>query len=211
MNSKLLLLLVLTIISVSVESLLRSSVSYRVLTLKRFNKIKLAVGKDEDSEFEAMKLDQSKLDPKEKERLDFIQKLSLEADEMVRAAGFSIDGEQDEDEIELAIKDTQWSGQSDVEEVNLSKSNLNDITSRPLLFAGDVLALVVFALIGRNSHNEGMDLVAVFATAAPFVLSWTAVSSFVGGYTRTATASQVRAATILLSIYRYVSLLKPRS
>jgi hypothetical protein len=42
-------------------------------------------------ELDSLKLDESKLSPSEKERLSFIQKLTAEADEIVKAAGFNID------------------------------------------------------------------------------------------------------------------------
>jgi hypothetical protein len=42
-------------------------------------------------ELESIKLDESKLSPSERERLLFIQKLTTEADEIVKAAGFNID------------------------------------------------------------------------------------------------------------------------
>ena len=42
-------------------------------------------------ELESIKLDESKLSPSERERLSFIQKLTTEADEIVKAAVFNID------------------------------------------------------------------------------------------------------------------------
>lgn len=159
----------------------------------------LAVGQsNRPEELEDLKLDQSKISRSEKERLDFIQKLSLEADEMVKAAGFSMDGEQDDDEIDRAIRDTDWSGQSNVEETRVSQRNFGDLSSRPGLVFGDTLALFAFATIGRNSHNEGVDVLGIISTAAPFVLSWLAMSPFLGAYTRKATASQTQLASGLL-------------
>jgi hypothetical protein len=52
-----------------------------------------------------------------------------------------------------------------------------------LLVAGDALAFLVFAAIGRSSHGEaaGLDAVLqVVATAAPFAVGWFAVAPFLG-------------------------------
>jgi hypothetical protein len=65
-------------------------------------------------------------------------------------------------------------------------------TARPdwralLLIAGDALAFVVFAAIGRRSHGEVVGLAAlgqVLWTAAPFALGWFAVAPFVGAFRR---------------------------
>jgi hypothetical protein len=45
-------------------------------------------------EYKSMKVDESKLSQAEQERLAFIQKLSLEADEIIKAAGFSLNDEE---------------------------------------------------------------------------------------------------------------------
>ena len=50
--------------------------------------VKLYLSSDE---LDSIKLDESKLSPSERERLSFIQKLTTEADEIVKAAGFNID------------------------------------------------------------------------------------------------------------------------
>ena len=44
-----------------------------------------------------------------------------------------------------------------------------------LLVLGDVAALVVFALIGRRSHEEPASLASLVETAAPFVVAWLSV------------------------------------
>ena len=41
---------------------------------------------------------------------------------------------------------------------------------------GDVLALVVFAAIGRQSHNESNPINAIIATATPFIIGWLLVA-----------------------------------
>lgn len=72
------------------------------------------------------------------------------------------------------------------------------IESRPAwarvgaLVAGDALSFVVFATVGRHSHNEASGLAAIgvtLATAAPFAAGWFAVSPFVGAFRRAKTAS----------------------
>lgn len=42
--------------------------------------------------------------------------------------------------------------------------------------AGDVVALVAFAAIGRQSHNESNPLGAIVATALPFIVGWLMVA-----------------------------------
>jgi len=142
-----------------------------------------------DDDLSTLKLDESKLGEDEKQRLTYIKKISLEADDMIRDAGFSIDGEQDEEEIDKAIRDTNWSGQSNVEETTNSRNNYADLLSRKGLAIGDAAALVAFAAIGRGNHAEDMGLFADLLTAAPFLFSWFAVSPFLGSYSRSATAS----------------------
>jgi hypothetical protein len=58
------------------------------------------------------------------------------------------------------------------------------------LAAGDTAALVVFALLGRNSHGLATGFAAVVETArtaAPFVLGWLAVAPWLGAFTRATT------------------------
>lgn len=45
-----------------------------------------------DDELDSLKLDETKLSASERERLSFIRRLNSEADEIVKAAGFNIDG-----------------------------------------------------------------------------------------------------------------------
>ena len=42
--------------------------------------------------------------------------------------------------------------------------------SRPALVLVDLVAVLVFAAIGRRSHAEGLDVVGILATAAPFAV-----------------------------------------
>lgn len=41
---------------------------------------------------------------------------------------------------------------------------------------GDIIALIVFAAIGRQSHNEANPIEAVIATAMPFIIGWLLVA-----------------------------------
>lgn len=142
----------------------------------------------EDSNLE---VDPSTLSPSEQERLKFIQKLSLEADEMIRAAGIALDSDdRDEDEVQRSIRDTKWSGQSDMDELKPSTNSYEDLSRRTGLAIGDVGALLTFAAVGRSNHGEGMNLFELILTAAPFVMSWIAISPFLGAYSRDATSSK---------------------
>jgi hypothetical protein len=37
---------------------------------------------------------------------------------------------------------------------------------------GDIIALITFAAIGRQSHNEANPIEAIIATATPFIVGW---------------------------------------
>lgn len=99
-------------------------------------------------EYDNIKLDESKLSISEKERLAFIQKLSLEADQMIKDGGIRVDFGGDD--LDKAVTDTQWTGQSDLEITKRSRSNYDDLLSRPLLAVGDVISLLIFASIGNT-------------------------------------------------------------
>ena len=186
MNYCVICLLFLSSLTIS-SSLLRQSRSI-VNSLHRSKPF--IICSSSSDELDGLKLDKKKLPASEQERLDFIQRLTTEADDLVRAAGFSINGEQSEDEIERAIRDTEWSGQSDVVETTISQSNYKDLSSRTGLAVGDIGAFMTFALIGRSNHAENIDLFATIGTVAPFIVSWLAVSPLLGAYTRKATATQ---------------------
>lgn len=58
------------------------------------------------------------------------------------------------------------------------------------LVAGDAIAFLVFAGLGRNTHGEASGLAAlgqVATTALPFALGWFLISPWVGAYRRAAT------------------------
>jgi Protein of unknown function (DUF3054) len=146
---------------------------------------------DVNDDYALMKIDESKLSPAEIERLAFIQKLTSEADEIIKAAGFSLDDEElDEKMVQRPIKDTKWSGQSDVEESVRSRNNLNDVGSRRGLATGDAAALFVAAAVSRSYFGEGLDALGLLSSAVPFIASWLLISPFLGTFNREATSSK---------------------
>ncbi len=81
------------------------------------------------------------------------------------------------------------SGQSNVEVSFASENSWSDVKNRLDLAIGDFLALVTFAAIGRNNHDEGLNVFETIGTAMPFLLAWFGVSPFFGTFNRKATAS----------------------
>ena len=55
-------------------------------------------------------------------------------------------------------------------------------TAKPALLAGDFSALLTFAVIGRASHDESVDLIGSLLTAFPFILGFFAVAKPLGAY-----------------------------
>jgi hypothetical protein len=63
----------------------------------------------------------------------------------------------------------------------------NDTLRIVSLITGDVLVFLIFATIGRNSHDEAAGLNAlgaIITTAFPFVLGWFMVSPWLGAFRR---------------------------
>ncbi len=55
--------------------------------------------------------------------------------------------------------------------------------SLPVLVAGDVLAVLLFVVVGRASHHEdGSWLFNLARIGSPFLLGWFAVAPFTGAY-----------------------------
>lgn len=50
----------------------------------------------------------------------------------------------------------------------------------PWLFAGDIVAVTVFTLLGMISHGTLAGAASVLVTAAPFLLAWTGVGLWLG-------------------------------
>lgn len=194
MNSTLVLLFVflLSLLSVNVALSLnfytyRRKVDHCRSTISR---IRLS---SYDDDLSNLVIDESKLSKEEKERLAFIQKITLEADEMIRAAGFKIDSDDNKDDdkdIYREVKDTNWSGQSDAEQVKTSTRNYSDLIGRPGLAIVDLIALLTFSFIGRSSHTEGVDIINTIGTATPFIISWFALSPYLSAYSRDATKTR---------------------
>lgn len=69
---------------------------------------------------------------------------------------------------------------------------VSDTWRTAALVAGDALAFLVFAAIGRRSHGEEAGLGALLevgATAAPFLLAWLVVAPWIGAYRPANTAA----------------------
>ena len=144
----------------------------------------------ENDDLSSLMQDEKSLSDEEAERLSYIRRVTADADELVKQAGFVIDGEMDEDEIERAVRDTKWSGQSDLDVASRSQNNWNDVLSRKDLAFVDSCALLGFAAIGRGSHAEGMDILGVLGTALPFLVGWFLISPLMGSYSREATKTK---------------------
>ena len=57
------------------------------------------------------------------------------------------------------------------------------------LVLGDVVALLLFALVGRMTHDEGIAFADVVATASPFAIGWFASARVAGAYDARARAA----------------------
>ncbi|KAJ8906469.1 hypothetical protein NDN08_002962 [Rhodosorus marinus] len=91
----------------------------------------------------------------------------------------------------LENEDVNWSGQAAAEasRIDPGTSSTSDIGMRPALATGDVLAFVVFVVIGRLRHGESVLTLDAVSTAAPFLIAWLSISPFLGAYTSKATES----------------------
>jgi len=76
--------------------------SYRLASLSctRINSISSRRLQANNNNLDDLMIDYDKLSPKEKERLDYIQKISKEADELARQAGFQVDDDDEENDDE---------------------------------------------------------------------------------------------------------------
>ena len=74
------------------------------------------------------------------------------------------------------------------------EKSIDSPLDRPLLAALDFASLLLFALIGTASHaTAGVDFLAVFAVAVPFLISWFAITPFLGLYSDKATTDKMGA------------------
>jgi hypothetical protein len=164
------------------------------LSLKNGNQQKN--NKNEDMDIE---LDINTLNQEEQTRIRFLRKLAEDANRFLEEGGLPVPRDDDDrEEIEREVIDTKWSGQSNVEVTKISRNNPIDIFNRPGLYFGDVLSILLFAIIGKANHAEDLSIFSLLETAGPFLLTWSLVSSFVGAYTRKATASYSAVFTSLL-------------
>lgn len=63
------------------------------------------------------------------------------------------------------------------------------------LAAGDAVSFLLFAAVGRSTHNEASGITALLqigGTALPFALGWFAVSPFAGAFRRSKTTGPWR-------------------
>ncbi len=81
--------------------------------------------------------------------------------------------------------------------------------ARTVLYLGDVLVILLFAIIGRQSHNLATGIRgagATLLTAAPFLVAWLLVGSFLGAFRPLAWANlrSTLRATLLAFIPAYI-------
>ncbi|MFY0544249.1 DUF3054 domain-containing protein [Brevibacillus sp. H7] len=72
--------------------------------------------------------------------------------------------------------------------------NIQEAPARSVLFLGDLAAFLLFTCLGKEAHHLPVSLTGVFATAAPFWLTWVAVGTLLGVYRPQAYVSIGRAA-----------------
>jgi hypothetical protein len=85
-------------------------------------------------------------------------------------------------------------GVASVERTSKSGDQPTSMTKAIQLAAGDTLALLVFATIGRVSHHEALTLATSFETALPFLVGWFATAPFLGGFGKEAQGGNVGSA-----------------
>lgn len=154
-------------------------------------------------EIDNLKIDPTKLTQEQRNQFELFEKLSKEADEYARRGELLNNTDDQEtaevdDEVMLPIKETKWSGQSNLEISRVSTNNFMDLINRPLLATGDVLSFLLFAFIGRTNHHEQLGLLEVVQTSLPFLIPWLIISPFFGSYSRNATSSQSKVLPFVL-------------
>lgn len=66
-----------------------------------------------------------------------------------------------------------------------------------LLAIGDLIALLLFATIGRANHHESQSIGAIITTAAPFVIAWFICAPWLGAFGRTGSAATTQPRPLL--------------
>ncbi|MBX7237333.1 MAG: DUF3054 domain-containing protein [Caldilineales bacterium] len=71
-----------------------------------------------------------------------------------------------------------------------------------LLPLGDALTILLFAVLGRQSHNEAAsNIAAAFKVAAPFIIGWLFIAPWLGALRPPAWASLRSAAAVVLKAF----------
>uniref|UniRef100_A0A0G4HX28 Uncharacterized protein n=1 Tax=Chromera velia CCMP2878 TaxID=1169474 RepID=A0A0G4HX28_9ALVE len=132
------------------------------------------------------------------EKMDVEARISMiqaDADYFAKRAGWKAD---EDGQTDLEARETSWSGQAGMDEVENFDGAWAALPKRKLLLAGDLLALYLFAFIGRASHGEdvsgGLLNLEVWQTAAPFIAGWLALAPPLGAFTRGSTMTVQMAA-----------------
>eukprot|EP00752_Nemacystus_decipiens_P006184 g5580.t2 len=135
---------------------------------------------------------------KRAEGLESIERSLAEVTKIQRQLGISVD--EDEEERDLDVTDTAWRGQAglDITDANDGSRDWGDLSTRKGLAVGDLVALTMFAYVGRASHGMSSFDLGVLGTALPFLVAWLAVAPLLGAHTRSATATAGSAAKALL-------------
>eukprot|EP00638_Chattonella_subsalsa_P004005 CAMPEP_0117756808 /NCGR_PEP_ID=MMETSP0947-20121206/14326_1 /TAXON_ID=44440 /ORGANISM="Chattonella subsalsa, Strain CCMP2191" /LENGTH=241 /DNA_ID=CAMNT_0005576521 /DNA_START=132 /DNA_END=857 /DNA_ORIENTATION=- len=145
------------------------------------------------NELDDLKLDISTLPLEEQKRLESLKQINenLKAVDQMEADlknKWNFDDEEEEKDIE--VLDTKWSGQAGLDISANGNKDWSDLAERPFLAFMDAAALTVFAWIGRASHGSTEFDWVVIKTALPFIVGWFGLSPLLGAYTRTAIKSQ---------------------
>lgn len=132
------------------------------------------------------------------EGLASIERSLAEVTAIQRQLGIKVD--EDEDEKDLEVVDTAWRGQAglDVSDSTDGDKSWGVLADRKGLVVGDLVALTLFAYIGRASHGMAAFDLGVLVTALPFFVGWFSLSPLLGAYTKTATATAGDAAKSLV-------------
>ena len=85
-------------------------------------------------------------------------------------------------------------GVAAVERTSKDGEEPTSLTKAIKLGAGDTLALLIFATIGRVSHHEALTLATSFETALPFLVGWFATAPLLGGFGKEAQGGNVGSA-----------------
>lgn len=75
-------------------------------------------------------------------------------------------------------------------------NDTRSLTRGAILYAGDLLMLLLFTFIGSREHHLGLSLWSTFLTALPFILTWTAFGLAFGAFHSRAYAGWVSAAAV---------------